>query len=70
MRHRVSPEFIGSRNCTDGVHCRESTGPLALEVVLVTDAAFSDITMDQFMLASFFLNPLLYWYEVVIVCMF
>ena len=37
IRHRVSPEFIGSRNCvlTDGVHCRESadTAPVNLKVV-------------------------------------
>ena len=31
----VSPEFIGSRNCTNGVHCQESagTGPVNLKVV-------------------------------------
>ena len=35
IRHRVSPEFIGSRNRTDSVHCRESagTGPVNLKVV-------------------------------------
>ena len=36
IRHRVSPEFIGSRKLrTDGVHCRESagTGPVNLKVV-------------------------------------
>ena len=44
LRHRVSPEFIGSRNCIPvyGVHCRESagTGQVALKVVPVTGAAF------------------------------
>ena len=36
IRHRVSPEFIGSRICVpDGVHCREyaGTGPVNLKVV-------------------------------------
>ena len=47
IRNRVSPEFIGSRNCVpDGVHCRESTdtGPVVLEVVsIITGDAFSGI---------------------------
>ena len=42
-RHRFSPEF--------GVHCRESAGagPEVLKAIRVTDAAFSDVTMDQFL---------------------
>ena len=45
---------------TDGVHCQESTtaGPEALEVVPVTDAAFTVITMDHIMCASFCAHPL------------
>lgn len=36
MRHGVSPEFIRSPVCTDGVHVGESpdTGPVELKVVL------------------------------------
>ena len=46
---------------TDGVHCRESagSGPEALKAVPVTGAAFSGITMDQFLCASLFPHPLL-----------
>ena len=46
---------------TDCFHCRESTGtePVVLKVVRVTDAAFSDVTMDQLMCASFFLTPII-----------
>ena len=52
--HRVSPEFIKSRNCVSGVRCRESTstGPVVLKVVPVTGAAFSGIIMDQLACAS------------------
>ena len=48
IRHRVSPEFIGSRNY-DGVHCRESagTGPVNLQVV----PNEWQVTMDQFICA-------------------
>ena len=36
--------------CTDGVHCRESTGtgPLDLKVVPVTGAAILQVTRDQY----------------------
>ena len=46
---------------TNGVHCRESagTGRVALKVVPVTGAAFSDITMDQLMYASVLAHSLL-----------
>ena len=39
---------------TDDVHCRESagTGPVVLEVVPVTGAAFAVITVDQSVCAS------------------
>ena len=45
---------------TGGVYCRESadTGLLALEVVPLTGASFSGITMDQLMCASFVPHPL------------
>ena len=33
-RHRISPEFIRSRNRTDGVHCQESAGTEALLSVI------------------------------------
>ena len=44
---------------TDGVYCRESAGtvPLVLGIIRVTGAAFSAITMDQFLCASLFLHP-------------
>ena len=51
---------------TDGIRCRESTGtgPVVLKVVLVTDAAFSGTTTDQFVCASLVPHPLLvYWYS-------
>ena len=60
-RHWVSPEFYQVTQLrTDGVHCRESAGrgPVVLGVVPVTGAAFSGITMDQLMCASFFPQPL------------
>ena len=43
------------------LHCRESagTGPVVLKVVPVTGAAFSGFTIDQFLCASLFPNPLL-----------
>ena len=46
---------------TDGVHCRESAGagPVVLEVVPVTDAAFLQVTMNQLMGASVCQHPLL-----------
>ena len=36
---------------TDGVHCRDSagTGPVDVKIVRVAGAAFSDITIDQFL---------------------
>ena len=57
-----APENLISRDGfsrTDGVHCRESagTGPVVLEVVPVTSAAFSGITMDQIMYALYFPTP-------------
>ena len=44
---------------TDDVHCRDSagSGPVVLEVVPVTNVAFSDATMDQFSCASLFPRP-------------
>ena len=46
---------------TDGVHSRQSagTGPVVLKAVRVMGAAFSGITMDQFLRASLFPHPLL-----------
>ena len=61
--HRVSLEFIRSRNCVPmAFTARESaaTGPVVLEVVPVTGAAFSGITMDQFSCAPLFPHPLYY----------
>ena len=61
-RHRISPEFIRSRDCVPmAFHCRESaaTGPVVLTVVPVTGAAFSGFTMDQLVCASPFPHPLL-----------
>ena len=52
IRHRVSPEFIGSvitQLRTNGVHSRESTstGPVVLKVVPVTGAAFAVIIIME-----------------------
>ena len=46
---------------TDGLYCRESagTGPAVLKVVSMTDAAFSGITMDNFLCTFLFPRPLL-----------
>ena len=43
----------------DGVRCRESAGagPVVFEIVPVTGAAFSGITMEQFLCASLFSHP-------------
>ena len=49
-RHRVRPDFIGSRNLlTDGVHRRESAspGPVVLKVARATGAAFLGNPIDQ-----------------------
>ena len=45
---------------TDVVRHREAAGtvPVVLKVVPVTDAAFSGITMDRFLCASFFAHQL------------
>ena len=45
---------------TDGFHGQESagTGPVVLEVVSVTGAAFSGFTMDQLICAAIFPHPL------------
>ena len=45
---------------TDGVHCREfaCTGPVVCKVIPVTSAAFSDVTIDQFLCASLFPHAL------------
>ena len=46
---------------TDGVHCRESasTGPVVLNVVQVTGAAYSGNPVGQILCASRFQHPLL-----------
>ena len=46
---------------TNGVHCQTSTGTghVILRVVPVTGAAFSGITMDQFLRSSLFPHPCL-----------
>ena len=55
IRHRVSPEFIGSLTQlrTDGVHCRESagTGQVNLKVV-PNECCPGQVTMDQLICAS------------------
>ena len=45
----------------DGVHCRGSagTGPVVLNAVRVTGAAFSGTPMDQFLFRSLFPHPIL-----------
>ena len=53
-----APSLSVTQLPTDGIHCRESAGtwiiPVVLKVVPVTGAAFSGITIDQFLCASFF----------------
>ena len=56
IRHRVSPEFIGSRNCVPMAFTAESPPAqgqqVVLKVVLVTGAAILQVTMDQLTCAS------------------
>ena len=56
IRHRVSPEFIGSRNCVPmAFTARESAGigPVVLKVVVPLQ-----VTVDQLMCASLPSHPL------------
>ena len=62
IRHRVSADFIGSRNCVPTVFTAESPpaqGPVVLKVVPVTGAAILQVIMDQLMCASIFPHTLL-----------
>ena len=45
---------------TDGINCRESAGtePVVLELVPMTGAAFSGVTVDRSICASLFPHPL------------
>ena len=45
----------------EGVHCRDSSGigPVILKVVRVTGAAYSGNSIDQFLSAALFPQPLL-----------
>ena len=53
------PSILRHAVAYEGVHCRESTGTgqVVLEVVLVTGAAFSGVTMDQLLCASLLQHP-------------
>ena len=58
IRDRVSPKFIGSRICVSMAFTEERL--VVLKVVSVAGgAAFSGITMDQFLCAPLFSHPLL-----------
>ena len=49
----IAPEDCDIICSTDGIHCRESAGTwlVVLKVVPGTGAAFSDVSMDQFLCA-------------------
>ena len=66
IRHRVSPELIGSRNCVPMAFTAKSPPAqgrqVVLKVVPVTGVAILQATMDQSMCASLFRHPLLLVY--------